>query len=87
MQEEGLQFLEAEYSETLENAALIEAEIKHQPMRLSRLHNIVQQLFHERARFGGQTARDQSKAALKHCLQTYDGGIESVVFFFQQYVY
>lgn len=41
MQEEDVAFLEEEYTDTLANAGLIKAEIKHQPQRLEKLHQMV----------------------------------------------
>ena len=84
MQEEDVAFLEQEYADTLANAGLIKAEIKHQPQRLEKLHQMVVDHWTEYARFKGK-ALGNTIAGLQQVLRQYEHGIEGVVGFFQQH--
>ncbi len=62
-----------------------QAEIKHQPQRLERLHQLVVDHWIEYARFKGK-ALGTSVTNLQQVLRQYEHGIEGVVGFFIQHM-
>ena len=64
---------------------LDQAEIKHQPQRLERLHQLVVDHLVEYARFKGK-ALGTTVTNLQQVLRQYEYGIEGVVGFFTQHM-
>jgi hypothetical protein len=62
-----------------------QAEIKHQPQRLERLHQLVLDHWVEYARFKGK-ALGMTVTNLQQVLRHYEHGIEGVVGFFTQHM-
>lgn len=59
MQEPDTNFLAPEYLEILENEEQIKRELKEQPGRLQFLHEIIEDLYVDNAKFKGQNVTSQ----------------------------